>query len=147
MDLPVRIAIADDEPDIRDYFRKILPRLGYQVVAAAQDGGELIEQCRSTHPELVITDVRMPKVDGITAAAVLSEQEPVPVILMSAASDDIRDRGTARGVLSFLLKPIRSAELAQAIRAALQQFRQVRAEPPRIVLAKSLAAGRMTVEG
>jgi response regulator NasT len=130
MSSPVRIAIADDEPDIRDYFRRILPRLGYQVVAAAEDGGELIDQCRSTHPELVITDVRMPKVDGLTAAAAIAEQQPVPVILMSAASEDVPDRTATNGVLGFLFKPIRSAELAPVIRAALQRFRQLRAEPP-----------------
>ncbi len=58
MSEPLRIAVADDEPDMRDYFARILPRLGHQVVAQAHDGRELVEQCRAAQPDLVITDIR-----------------------------------------------------------------------------------------
>ena len=63
---------------MRDYFRKILPRLGHQVVAAAQDGRELVEQCRATKPDLVITDIKMPDMDGIDAAAASTRKRPFP---------------------------------------------------------------------
>jgi response regulator NasT len=80
----LRIAVADDEPDMRDYFKKSLSRLGHQVVAVAQNGRELVEQCRAVRPDLVITDIKMPDMDGIDAATQIDRDGPIPVILVSA---------------------------------------------------------------
>ena len=55
----LRIVVADDEPDMRDYFRKILPRLGHTVAAAAATGNDLIAQCRTHQPDMVITDIKI----------------------------------------------------------------------------------------
>ena len=79
MSRALRIAVADDEPDVRDYFRRILPRLGHQVVAVAQTGRELIEQCRAARPDLVITDIKMPDQDGIEAAVAIGRDKPVSI--------------------------------------------------------------------
>ena len=87
MNRPLRIAVADDEPDMRDYFQKSLPRLGHKVVAVAQTGRELVEQCRACRPDLVITDIKMPELDGIEAAIQIYRERPVPVILVSAYHD------------------------------------------------------------
>ena len=84
---PLRIAIADDEPDMRDYFQDVLPRLGHMVIAVAQNGRELVEQCRKTQPDLVITDIKMPELDGIDAAIKIYQDRPIPVILVSAYHD------------------------------------------------------------
>ena len=84
MNRALRIAVADDEPDVQDYFRRILPRLGHQVVAVAQTGRELVEQCRAAQPDLVITDIKMPDMDGIEAAVAIGRDGPVPIILVSA---------------------------------------------------------------
>jgi response regulator NasT len=83
---PLRIVVADDEMDMCDYFRKVLPRLGHTVVAAAETGTELIAQCRVHQPDLVITDIKMPGLDGIDAALKIYEERPIPVILVSAYS-------------------------------------------------------------
>ena len=83
----LRIAVADDEPDMRDYFARILPRLGHEVVAVAASGAELVELYRKTRPDLVITDIKMPDLDGIAAAEQLYRERPVPVILVSAYHD------------------------------------------------------------
>ena len=80
MSQSLRVVVADDEPDMRDYFRKGLLRLGHQVVAAAADGRELVEQCRALRPDLVITDIKMPELDGIDAATQIYRERPVPVI-------------------------------------------------------------------
>src|SRR5262245_20630154 len=87
MTASLRIVIADDEPDMREYFQKLLPRLGHQVVGAAEDGRALIELCRAQKPDVVITDIKMPDMDGIDAAAQLYRERPVPVILVSAYHD------------------------------------------------------------
>jgi response regulator NasT len=120
-----RVAVADDESDIREYFRKVLPLLGYEVVAAARDGRELVEQCRAVRPDLVISDVKMPDLDGIEATAQICRETPVPVILVSACPD-LEPAGSTETahVLGYLVKPIRQADLRAMIASALQRFEQ-----------------------
>jgi len=65
----LRIVIADDEPRMRDYLWQSLERLGHQVVGAARTGRELIEQCRAQQPDLILSDIKMPDMDGIEAAS------------------------------------------------------------------------------
>lgn len=128
MTRPLRIAVADDEPDMRDWFRTILPLLGHQVVAVAEDGRDLIEQCQTTRPELVITDVKMPDMDGIDAATRIYRNAPVPVILVSAYHDpELVHRAEGDPVLAFLVKPIKQADLEPAIAIAVRRFEQFQA--------------------
>src|SRR5262249_56639143 len=116
MTQPLRIVVADDEPDMRDYFRKILPRLGYQVVAAAETGRELVEQCRALHPDLVITDIKMPDLDGIDAAVTLYKEWPVPVILVSAYHEpELIRRAESDHIMAYLVKPIKQSDLGPVI--------------------------------
>jgi two-component system, response regulator PdtaR len=125
MSEPLRIAVADDEPDMRDYFAKILPRLGHQVVAQARDGRELVEQCRALRPDLVITDIKMPEMDGIDAATALYKERPVPVILVSAFHDtELIERAEADHILAYLVKPIKQADLGPVIALAMRRFEQ-----------------------
>ena len=125
MSEPLRIAVADDEPDMRDYFAKILPRLGHQVVAQARDGRELVERCRAVQPDLVITDIKMPDLDGIDAAMEIYQHLPVPVILVSAYHDTkLIERAEADHILGYLVKPIKQADLAPTIALAVRRFEQ-----------------------
>jgi CheY-like chemotaxis protein len=80
----LRIAVADDEPDLREFYERMLPTMGHEVVATASSGSELVQRCLAVHPDLVITDIRMSDMDGIEAAARFCKEEPVPVILVSA---------------------------------------------------------------
>jgi AmiR/NasT family two-component response regulator len=109
---PLRIVVADDEPDMRDYFRKVLPRLGHSVVAVAETGEELIALCRTHQPDLVLTDIKMPGLDGIDAAMKIYDERPVPVILVSAYSD---------------AKLIEQTDLEPSIGLALRRFEQFEA--------------------
>jgi response regulator NasT len=121
----LRIVIADDEPDMRDYFRKILPRLGHEVVAAAATGRELVEQCRAYRPDLVITDIKMPQLDGIEAATQVYQNTPLPLILVSAYHDaELIARAEADHIMGYLVKPIKQADLEPAIALALRRFEQ-----------------------
>jgi response regulator NasT len=113
---PLRIAVADDEPDMRDYFMKILPRLGHRVVAAASTGSELVNLCRQHSPDLVITDIRMPDMEGIDAAIRIYEESAIPVILVSAYHDtELIKRAEADHIMGYLVKPIKRASLDEAV--------------------------------
>jgi response regulator NasT len=128
MSRSLRIAVADDEPDMRDYFRTILPDLGHEVVAVAEDGAGLVAACRESKPDLVITDIKMPDMDGIEAAGRIYRDAPVPVILVSAYHDpEFIRRAEADHVLAYLVKPIKQADLEPAIAIAMRRFEQFQA--------------------
>lgn len=128
MSTSLRIVIADDEKDMRDYFRKILPRLGHKVVGMAQTGHDLIEECRLHNPDLVITDIKMPDLDGIDAACQVYLQHPVPVILVSAYHDaSLIQRAEADHVMGYLVKPIKQSDLAPTIALAMRRFEETMA--------------------
>lgn len=124
----LRIVLADDEQNVYEFLQEVLLRLGHQVVGVAQTGRQLVAQCRSVHPDLVITDIKMPDMDGIEAAEQIYRQEPVPIILLSSHHDpDLLERAERSSVLAYLLKPIRQGELEPAIRIARQRFEQFQA--------------------
>jgi response regulator NasT len=121
----LRIAVADDELDMRDYFQQVLPRLGYSVVALAKNGLELVELCRSAQPDLVITDIKMPDMDGIDAAVRIYQDRPTPVILVSAYQDaGLIERAETDHIMGYLVKPIKQADLVPAIALAVRRFEQ-----------------------
>ena len=128
MSATFRIAIADDEPDMRDYFQDVLPRLGHKVVAVARNGWDLVEQCRAVHPDLVITDIKMPELDGIDAAAQVYLDRPVPVILVSAYHDPaLIERAEMDHIMGYLVKPIKQSDLCPTIAIAVTRFTQFQA--------------------
>jgi two-component system, response regulator PdtaR len=121
----LRIAVADDEADTRQFFQELLTRLGHEVVGVAENGGQLVEQCRTAHPELVITDVRMPDMDGTRAAEEINRDHPVPVILVTGYHELGRlARGAADYIMGYLSKPIKSMDLEAAIELAMLRFGQ-----------------------
>jgi response regulator NasT len=123
---PLRIAVADDEQDMRDYYSRILPRLGHRVIVVAATGAELVAGCTAARPDLVITDIKMPDMDGIEAATHLYEVAPVPVILVSAYHDpELIHRAEADHIMAYLVKPIKQADLEPAIGLAMRRFEQL----------------------
>lgn len=143
----LRIAIADDELDMREYFQKMLPSLGHVVVSAAKTGKELVEQCRKQKPDLVITDVKMPDMDGIEAANELYQQAPMPVILVSAYHDEeLISRAEADHILAYLVKPIKKADLEPAIALAMRRFAQFQALRQEAADLRQALADRKVIE-
>src|SRR5262249_50662435 len=113
---PLRVAVADDERDTLEFLQEALPRLGHEGVPAAQTGKELVERCRAAQPDLIITDIMMPDMDGIQAVAVIEQERPVPVILVSAHHDaELIVRAGTDHIMAYLLKPVREADLSTAI--------------------------------
>jgi AmiR/NasT family two-component response regulator len=126
MTQPLHITVADDERDMRDYYQRLLPRLGHCVLGAASTGQELIDLCRQQCPDLIITDIKMPQLDGIEAVQQLWRERPVPVILVSALHDEETIQRIQHGqFMGFLVKPIKQADLAPAIALALSRFEQL----------------------
>ncbi len=122
----LRIAVADDEPDVLDYFARILPRLGHEVVATARDGRELVDLCAQTQPDLIISDVRMPDMDGTTALRQICQERAVPFILVSAyAQPATCPAGLGHCGWAYLTKPVNRQDLASAITRAAG-----RSQPP-----------------
>jgi AmiR/NasT family two-component response regulator len=121
----LRIAVADDEPDMRDYFARILPRLGHKVVVVAGTGLELVAGCRAEKPDLVISDIKMPDMDGIDAARTICQERAVPVLLVSAYCDaELIARAEADHIMGYLVKPIKQADLEPTMALALRRFAQ-----------------------
>lgn len=125
MNRSLRILVADDEADMREYFRKMIPLLGHELAGAAETGRQLVELAREQQPDLVITDIRMPDMDGIEAADQLSCDRPMPVILVSAYHDEqYIERAQADHILAYLVKPIKKVDLEPAIGIAMRRFEQ-----------------------
>jgi response regulator NasT len=120
---PLRVAVADDEKDTLEFLQEALPRLGHEVVAVAETGTQLVERVRETNPDLIVTDIRMPDMDGIKAVEQIERARPVPVILVSAHSDaDLIVRAGTDHVMAYLLKPVREADLNTAVYLAVLRF-------------------------
>src|SRR5262249_35244572 len=104
-------------------FQEALPRLGHEVVTVASTGRELAERCRETKPDLIITDIMMPDMDGIEASQQVNRERAVPVILVSAYHDaELVVRAGAEPIMAYLLKPVREADLTAAIYLAVLRF-------------------------
>jgi response regulator NasT len=123
MNQPLRIAIADDELDMREFLDETLRRLGHKVVATAETGKQLVDICQTQQPDLVITDIRMQDMDGLDAVQAIYERQPVPIIVITAHYDpEFIQRAQERHVLAYLVKPVEETDLAPAIAIALRRF-------------------------
>lgn len=121
----LRIVIADDEPIIRLDLKKMLEDVGYDVVAEAGDGAKAVEAARNLSPDIVILDIKMPTLDGIDAARIISEEKIAPVVLLTAYSQvDLVARAKEAGVFSYLVKPFREADLLPAIEIAMSRWEE-----------------------
>ncbi len=121
----LRIVIADNESIIRMDLREILEEAGHSVVAEATDGAKAVEMARRHQPDLVIMDIKMPEMDGIAAATIISQEKIAPVLLLTAFSQkEIVDKAKESGVLAYLVKPVKEVNLFPAIEIAISRFRE-----------------------
>ncbi|OQY17201.1 MAG: response regulator [Anaerolineaceae bacterium 4572_32.2] len=123
-----RIVIADDESIIRMDLREMLSNLGYLVIGEVGDGLSAVNLSRELRPDLVIMDIKMPDMDGIEAARILTEAKIAPVLLLTAYSQrELVTRAREAGVVGYLVKPFQESDLVPAIEVALARFAEFNA--------------------
>jgi len=116
---PVRIALAEDEADLRQVFVQLLELLGHRVVCAAADGAELIQACSEQEVDVAIVDLEMPVMDGLTAAEEIAERG-IPVVLVSGHPDVKEVVIEHEPVVTRILKPATLESFRAAIAKALE---------------------------
>ncbi|HBX78431.1 MAG TPA: response regulator [Acidimicrobiaceae bacterium] len=123
---PIRIVIAEDEAIIRLDLREILEEEGYLVVGECGRGDEAVELVSTLRPDVAILDVKMPGMDGISAAQILSERRLCAVVLLTAFSQrDLIQSASNAGVLAYLVKPFQAEDLVPAIEVAKRSFEKL----------------------
>jgi len=125
----------------------MLTNLGYLVVGEAGDGRSVVNMARELRPDLVIMDIKMPDMDGIEAARILTQEEIAPVIFLTAYSQkELVDQAKEAGVVAYLVKPFRESDLAPAIEIALARFEQFKALKKEVADLKEALETRKLVE-
>jgi len=121
----LRILIADNESIIRMDLKELLEEAGHEVVGEAADGLKAVELTRKLKPDLVIMDIKMPEMDGIAAAKMISNEKLAPVLLLTAYSQkEIVEKAKDSGVLAYLVKPVKESNLFPAMEIALSRFKE-----------------------
>ncbi|BBY29838.1 ANTAR domain-containing response regulator [Mycolicibacterium sediminis] len=123
-----RVLIAEDEALIRLDLAEMLREEGYDVVGQAGDGQEAVELAESLRPDLVIMDVKMPRRDGIDAAAEIAEKRIAPIVVLTAFSQrELVERARDAGAMAYLVKPFSITDLIPAIELAVSRFGEIAA--------------------
>jgi two-component system, response regulator PdtaR len=121
-----RVVIAEDEALIRLDLAEMLLEEGYDVVAQAGDGESAVELAEQHRPDLVVLDVKMPRLDGIAAAQRIASQRLAPVVILTAFSQrDLVERARDAGAMAYLVKPFSKSDLVPAIEMAVSRFSEL----------------------
>ena len=121
-----RVVIAEDEALIRMDLAEMLAEEGYDVVAAVEDGEQAVARAEELRPDLVIMDVKMPRLDGIAAAERIASQRIAPVVMLTAFSQrDLVESARDAGAMAYLVKPFGKSDLMPAIEMAVSRFAEL----------------------
>ncbi|MEV0680633.1 response regulator [Actinosynnema sp. NPDC050436] len=125
---PRRVLVAEDEALIRLDLVEMLREEGYEVAGQAADGDEAVTLAEQLRPDLVIMDVKMPKVDGIEAAGAIAAKRIAPVVILTAFSQrELVERARDAGAMAYLVKPFAKRDLVPAIELAMSRFAELQA--------------------
>jgi response regulator NasT len=139
--------VAEDEALIRLDLVELLQAEGYEVVAEAADGERAVELAREFDPDLVVMDVKMPKMDGISAAAIIAEERIAPVVMLTAFSQrDLVEQARNAGAMAYVVKPFTAADVVPAIEIAIARFAEIRAVEDEVADLAERLASRKAVE-
>jgi response regulator NasT len=144
---PLRVLIAEDEALIRLDLREMLEEEGFEVVGEAADGEQAVALATDLKPDLVICDIKMPKMDGIVAAAQITEARIAPVVMLTAFSQrDLVERARDAGAMAYLVKPFQKRDLLPAIEMATSRFAEIRALEAEVSDLKERLEARKLIE-
>ena len=144
---PLKILIADDEALIRMDMKELLEEAGHEVVGEAPNGRKAVELAKRLKPDLCIFDVKMPEMDGIEAAKIVSKEKIAPVVLLTAFSQpEFVKRATDAGVQAYLVKPVQEANLFPAIEVAMSRYREMQGLEDELLKVKDTLAMRKTLD-
>ena len=122
----LRILLADDEAILRLDLREMLADAGHDIVGEAANGQEAVKLAAELKPDFIIMDVKMPIMDGITAAKIIAADNIAPVLLLTAYSQqDIVEQASEAGVIAYLVKPVREEQLFPAMEIAAKRFQEM----------------------
>ena len=125
---PKRVIVAEDESLIRIDIVETLRDHGFEVIAEAADGEKAVALAEELRPDLVVMDVKMPLMDGISAAEILTKKKIAPVVLLTAFSQrELVERASEAGALAYVVKPFTPSDLIHAIDIALGRYAQIQA--------------------
>jgi response regulator NasT len=125
---PTRVLIAEDEALIRLDLKEMLEEEGYSVVAEVGDGQQAVDQATALRPDLVILDIQMPVLDGLSAAEQIAGARVAPVIVLTAFSQrELVERARDAGAMAYLVKPFSKNDLVPAIEVARARFTEMSA--------------------
>jgi len=125
---PVRVLVAEDEALIRLDLTEMLRETGHDVIGEASNGQEAIELARELGPDIIILDVKMPVLDGLSAAEVIGRESLAPVVMLTAFSQrELVERARDAGVMAYVVKPFTIADLTPAIEIARSRWAQTKA--------------------
>lgn len=124
----MRVVIAEDEALIRMDLAEMLEEQGYDVVAQVADGQKAIEAAREHRPDLIVLDIKMPRVDGIAAATVIASERIAPIVMLTAFSQrELIERARDAGAMAYVVKPFGPHDLVPAIELARARFSEIHA--------------------
>ena len=127
MSTKLRVVVAEDEALIRLDLVEMLNESGYEVIGQAGDGLKAIELTENLNPDLVIMDIKMPKLDGISAAEKIASNRFCPVVILTAFSQkDLVEKARDAGAMAYLTKPFSMDELMPAIELAVSRFQEIK---------------------
>ncbi len=142
-----RVLVAEDEALIRLDLVELLSDEGYDVVGQASDGEEAVALARELTPDLVVMDVKMPKMDGISAAEVIAEERIAPVVMLTAFSQrELVERARKAGAMAYVVKPFDASDVVPAIEIAMARFAEIRAVEDEVADLEERLASRKAVD-
>ena len=117
---PVRVLIAEDDFMVSKSITQVLNGVGYEQVGLASNGEEAVEMTRSLQPDVILMDIKMPKLDGLQAARQIQENSPTPIVILTAYdSQELVKEASKSGVGAFLIKPPDAFEIERAVTIAM----------------------------
>ncbi|PZS17319.1 MAG: response regulator [Pseudonocardiales bacterium] len=143
----MRVVIAEDEALIRLDLREMLIEEGFEVVGEAADGEQAVALATELLPDLVICDIKMPKMDGIAAAAQIAGKRIAPVVMLTAFSQrDLIAKARDAGAMAYLVKPFHKRDLLPAIEMATSRFAEIKALEAEVTDLRDRLAARKLIE-